>query len=56
MTILPMYKRCPRCGGKYSYNPSVGDMGLFCPYCAKLAFPPLTEVISEIGRFIERIF
>ena len=31
MTMIPMYKRCPICKKKYSWNPDVGQM--FCPNC-----------------------
>lgn len=39
MTMMPMYKKCPVCKRKYSWNPDVGKM--FCPYCASH---------SEMGR------
>ena len=35
MSLLPMYKRCPNCKRQFTYNPSVGDMGLVCPHCGK---------------------
>ncbi len=35
MSLLPMYKRCPNCKRQFTYNPSVGDMGLVCPHCNK---------------------
>jgi len=31
MTMMPMYKTCPKCHKKYSWNPDVGKM--FCPHC-----------------------
>jgi DNA-directed RNA polymerase subunit RPC12/RpoP len=34
MSIITMWKKCPKCGRKYTYNPSTGDLGLICPYCA----------------------
>lgn len=37
--MMPMYKNCPVCKRKYSWNPDVGKM--FCPYCASH---------SEMGR------
>lgn len=33
MSILPMFKTCPVCHKKYSYNPSTGNLGIMCPYC-----------------------
>jgi hypothetical protein len=48
-----MYKYCPNCKCQYPYNPSVGDLGIVCPYCGKLpvisAAKKLLEVIS--GKF-----
>ncbi len=31
MTMMPVYKKCPRCNRKYSWNPDVGKM--WCPNC-----------------------
>lgn len=31
MTMMPIYKRCPKCKRNYSFNPDVGKM--LCPYC-----------------------
>lgn len=31
MTIVPMYKICPRCKRRYAWNPDIGRM--WCPYC-----------------------
>ena len=31
MTMMPMYKTCPKCHKKYSWNPDVGHM--WCPTC-----------------------
>lgn len=31
MTLVPVYKKCPRCKKKYSWNPDVGHM--WCPTC-----------------------
>ena len=31
MSMMPMYKICPRCKRRYSWNPDVGKMS--CPYC-----------------------
>ena len=32
MTMLPIWKTCPLCNKKYSWNPDVGQM--LCPYCS----------------------
>lgn len=37
MTMVPMYKKCPRCKRRYSWNPDVGRM--WCPYCGPLGQP-----------------
>lgn len=31
MTLIPMKKRCFKCGKLYIWNPDVGQM--VCPYC-----------------------
>ena len=51
MTIVPMYKKCPKCKKSYSWNPDVGKM--WCPNCGPLGFPrggdsSLGEKIIEI--------
>lgn len=35
MSIRMMFRKCRHCGHKYTYNPSIGDMGEFCPRCHK---------------------
>ena len=37
MTIVPIYKTCPKCKKKYSWNPDVGKFN--CPYCGGLGKP-----------------
>ena len=37
MTMVPLYKKCPRCKRSYSWNPDVGRM--WCPYCGPLGKP-----------------
>lgn len=37
MTMMPMFKTCPKCGHRYTCNPSVGDLGFFCPKCGGAA-------------------
>ena len=41
MTMVPMYKKCPRCRRRYSWNPDVGQMR--CPYCESLGQPGLGD-------------
>ncbi len=33
MSILPMFKKCCFCKKKFTYNLSVGNLGLICPFC-----------------------
>ena len=35
MSIRMMIRKCKHCRHKYTYNPSIGDMGEFCPRCHK---------------------
>jgi len=35
MSMLPMRRICPNCRRSFSYNPSLGNLGLVCPYCHK---------------------
>lgn len=35
MPIHMMTRRCIHCRRKYTYNPSVGNLGLICPHCGK---------------------
>ena len=37
MTMLPMWKKCPKCHKKYDWNPDVGHFN--CPYCHGLGKP-----------------
>ena len=34
MSMAPIWKVCPMCNKKYSWNPDVGK--LVCPHCSKL--------------------
>lgn len=51
MTMVPMWKKCPRCKRRYSWNPDVGQM--WCPHCGPLSmpgveipFPKIKEILS----------
>jgi Zn finger protein HypA/HybF involved in hydrogenase expression len=33
MTLIPEYRKCPKCHKYYSWNPDVGLM--FCPNCTQ---------------------
>ncbi|MGN0610131.1 MAG: hypothetical protein ACI4J6_13055 [Oscillospiraceae bacterium] len=35
MSMMPMYKICPHCKRRYSYDPSTGSLGFICPHCGK---------------------
>lgn len=37
MTMVPMWKTCPKCHKKYDWNPDVGN--ITCPYCHGLGKP-----------------
>ncbi len=41
MTMVPMYKKCPRCRRRYSWNPDAGQM--WCPYCGLIGKPGLDD-------------
>lgn len=41
MTMVPIYKKYPRCKRRYSWNPDVGKMR--CPYCKSLGQPGLED-------------
>ena len=45
MTMVPMFKKCPRCKRKYSWNPDVGKM--WCPYCGSLRIPGTGDLPME---------
>ena len=48
MTMRPMYKKCGYCKKIFSYNPSVGNLGLRCPKCGKnLMAPGSTLPLTE---------
>lgn len=56
MSMLPMYKRCPSCKRQFSYNPSVGDLGLVCPHCnkavVKSAVDERKSVLKTVKKFV----
>lgn len=45
MTLIPMYKVCPFCRRRYSWNPDA--MQIRCPYCYGVA-PMMCEVLKKI--------
>lgn len=49
MTIVPMYKICPRCKRRYQWNPDIGKM--WCPFCG----PRTTLGMGDIP-WIRKIF
>lgn len=54
MSSLPMYKTCPNCGRKISYNPSIGNMAPVCPYCGKPSGSVFTEIANALMRLNKR--
>lgn len=42
MTLIPVYKKCPRCKKKYSWNPDVGHM--WCPDCGITSRPGAGDI------------
>ena len=42
MTIVPMFKKCPKCKKKYSWNPDVGHM--WCPNCGPFSMPGAGDI------------
>ena len=51
MTMLPMYKKCPKCKKSYSWNPDVGNM--WCPNCG--LFGMFGEDERSVGKRIVEI-
>lgn len=50
MTMVPMFKECPRCKRKYLWNPDVGKM--WCPYCGSRSIPGAGELPLKIIKEI----
>lgn len=48
MTLLPMWKKCPKCHKKYDWNPDVGRF--FCPYCYGLGKQKKFDLKGVLGR------
>ena len=42
MTIVPVFKKCPKCKKKYSWNPDVGHM--WCPNCGPFSMPGAGDI------------
>lgn len=45
MTIMPMFKICPKCKRKYSWNPDAGNM--WCPHCGLLS---VTTIVNNLRK------
>lgn len=45
MSICIMFRKCEHCGYKYTYDPSVGNFGVFCPKCKR----GQTDLIGKDG-------
>lgn len=50
MKSKPVYKRCPICKRKYSWNPDTGQ--IWCPYCGTQGIPGIDEVPKKIKKVI----
>lgn len=48
MTMMPIWKTCPKCHQKYDWNPDVGTFG--CPYC----FEKNRKRTGKLGKIIEK--
>ena len=46
MTMLSIWKKCPKCHRKYVWNPDVGNFN--CPYCHGLG--------TQLGELVGSIF
>lgn len=46
MTMLSIWKKCPKCHRKYVWNPDVGNFN--CPYCHGLG--------TQVGELVGSIF
>ena len=55
MSMLPMHKRCPNCKRQFTYNPSVGDLGLVCPHCKKTVVISVVNAGKDVLNSIKRI-
>ena len=55
MTLVPVYKKCPKCKKKYSWNPDVGHM--WCPTCGPASLPGAGDIPrgEKVGDKIEII-
>lgn len=42
MSILSVFKKCPVCKKKYSWNPDAGQM--WCPNCGPTSVPGMGDV------------
>lgn len=48
MTMVPMWKTCPKCHRKYDWNPDVGKFN--CPYCHGLGTPGMNILKKIFGK------
>ncbi|MBO4415367.1 MAG: hypothetical protein J5824_05230 [Lachnospiraceae bacterium] len=53
MSIVPMWKRCPKCHKKYSFNPDVGQLG--CPNCGRIGLKDPDVLDDESGSIVSKI-
>ena len=46
--MMPQWKRCPRCGKLYDWNPDVGVMK--CPYCMEKDLKRVEKLKGIFGK------
>ncbi len=57
MSALPMYKTCINCGSRFTYNPSIGDLGFVCKNCGKPAnIPTVSKKEYPLKNILKDIF
>lgn len=42
MTMMPVYKKCPRCNRRFLWNPDTGQFS--CPQCGHAVVPGMGDV------------
>lgn len=48
MTMLPIWKTCPKCHKKYDWNPDVGINS--CPYCQDIKMAKKNSFLKLFGK------
>lgn len=50
MSIKPIIRKCEHCGYRYTYNPSVGNLGIICPKCCKGQSVLIPEAVESVKK------